>query len=89
VLFAWCERIGDGAPQFALHIEPADSAIASADVPQALAAMNAQIERIARRDPAQYQWTYKRFKARPPGSGEANPYRDLERHYNRTPPPPD
>jgi len=89
VLFAWCERIGEGAPRFALHIEPADSAIASPNVPQALMAMNAQIERIARRDPAQYQWTYKRFKARPPGSGEANPYHDLERHYNRTPPPPD
>jgi len=80
VLFAWCERIGDGAPRFALHLEPADPAIARADVPQALAAMNAQIERIARRDPAQYQWTYKRFKARPPGSGENNPYHDLERY---------
>jgi len=79
VLFAWCERIGDGAPRFALHLEPADPAIARADVPQALASMNAQIERIARRDPAQYQWTYKRFKARPPGNGEDNPYRDLER----------
>jgi len=78
VVFAWCERIGDG-PQFALHVEAADPAIASADLPIALTALNAQVERIARRDLAQYQWTYKRFKARPEGSGEENPYADLER----------
>jgi len=78
VVFAWCERIGDG-PDYALHIEPADPAIGGPDMSAALAAMNAHIERIARRDLAQYQWTYKRFKARPEGSGEANPYADLER----------
>jgi len=79
VLFAWCERIGEGAPQFALHVEPADPALSGPDLVQALVAMNAHIERIARRNPAQYQWTYKRFKIRPPGSDEANPYHDLER----------
>ena len=40
----------------------------------AVAALNAAVERIARRDPAQYQWTYKRYTLRPPGSGEENPY---------------
>jgi len=78
VVFAWCERIGDG-PEFALYIEPADPAISSPDLSAALAAMNAQIEQIARRDLTQYQWTYKRFKARPADSGEANPYHDIER----------
>jgi len=78
VVFAWCEQIDDG-PGFALHIEPAAAEIADPDMPVALTALNAQIERIARRDLAQYQWTYKRFKARPEGSGEANPYADLER----------
>jgi len=78
VVFAWCERSGDG-PQFALHVEAADPAIASTDLPTALTALNAQIERIARRDLAQYQWTYKRFKARPESSGEENPYADIER----------
>jgi len=78
VVFAWCERVG-GGPQFALHVEAAEPAIASADLQAALAALNAQVERIARRDLAQYQWTYKRFKARPEGSGEDNPYADLER----------
>jgi len=78
VMFAWCERVGEGA-EFALHIEAADPAIASADLATALTTLNAQVERIARRDLAQYQWTYKRFKARPEGSGEENPYADFER----------
>jgi len=78
VLFAYCERIGDG-PDFALRIEPAHPAIADADLVRATTALNAGVEHIARRDPAQYQWTYKRYKARPPGSGDDNPYADLER----------
>lgn len=74
VLFAWCERIGPG-PDFALHVEPAPPAIADADPVTAVTALNETVERIARRDPAQYQWTYKRYTLRPPGSGEENPYR--------------
>jgi KDO2-lipid IV(A) lauroyltransferase len=76
VLFAWCERIdqhGDG-PAFALHIEAAPMDIADPDPARAVAALNQAVERIARRDPAQYQWTYKRYTLRPPGSGEENPY---------------
>jgi len=74
VLMAWCERIGPG-PDFALHIERAPDSIASADLALATATLNAEVERIARRDPAQYQWTYKRYTLRPPGSGEDTPYR--------------
>lgn len=76
VLFAWCERLGDG-PDYALRIEAASPGIADPDPAVATAALNADVERIARRDPAQYQWTYKRFKARPPGS-TTHPYADLE-----------
>ena len=76
VLFAWCERIGQGR-KHALWIVPAEPGIADPDPDRATAALNASVERIARRDPAQYQWTYKRFKARPPGSGP-HPYVDLE-----------
>jgi len=79
VLFAYCERIGTG-PGFALRIEAAPPGIASPDVAEGVAVLNATVERIARRDPTQYQWTYKRYTLRPPGSGEANPYRDLETH---------
>lgn len=77
VLFAWCERIDDDLG-FALRVAPAPAGIADDDPRVAATALNAAVEAIARRDPAQYQWTYKRFKARPPGSGEPNPYRELE-----------
>ncbi len=75
VLFAWCERTGADL-EFALHVEPAPEAIADSDPVVATTALNGMVERIARRDPAQYQWTYKRFTIRPPGSGEPNPYQE-------------
>lgn len=78
VLYGWCERAGDDL-QFALHVQPAEPAVADPDPVRAATALNAGIERIARRDPAQYQWTYKRYTLRPPGSGEPNPYA-TERH---------
>ena len=72
VLFAYAERRADGL--FEIHFEPAPTAIASPDLAVATAAMNAGVEAIARRDLSQYQWTYKRWTLRPPGSGESNPY---------------
>jgi KDO2-lipid IV(A) lauroyltransferase len=78
VLLAWCERLpGSAPPRFALHIAPAPDGIDAADPARAVHALNQAVEAIARRDPAQYQWTYKRYTLRPPGSGEANPYHDL------------
>ncbi|HZH44129.1 MAG TPA: lauroyl acyltransferase [Lysobacter sp.] len=77
VLFAYCERLEagrNGEPAFALRFEAAPEDIADTDPQYAVAALNAAVERIARRDPAQYQWTYKRYTLRPPGSGERNPY---------------
>ncbi|MFT4198528.1 MAG: lauroyl acyltransferase [Pseudoxanthomonas sp.] len=73
LLAGWCERTGPGL-EFALHVEPVPAAVADPDPQTAAAAMNAVIERVARRDPAQYQWTYKRYTLRPPGSGEGDPY---------------
>ena len=73
VLYGWCERIGPGM-EFALHIEATSPAVADPDPRTAATALNAGIERIARRDPAQYQWTYKRYTLRPPQSGEDDPY---------------
>ena len=78
VLFCWCERLADTSPpRFALHIEAAPAGIADPDPQRAVAALNAGVEAVARRDFAQYQWTYKRYTLRPPGSGEENPYLDL------------
>ena len=80
VLLCWCERLpGPGAPRFALHVQGAPAEVSAADPAQAVAALNAGVEAVARRDFAQYQWTYKRYTLRPPGSGEENPYLDLYR----------
>src|SRR5690606_36274228 len=79
VLFACCERLEGPELGFALRIEAAPPGIADPDPAVAVAALNAGVEHMARHAPAQYQWTYKRFKARPEGRGEANPYADLER----------
>ena len=73
LLCAWCERSGPGL-DFVLHVEPVPAEVADPDLGVATAALNATVERVARRDPAQYQWTYKRYTLRPPGSGQANPY---------------
>jgi KDO2-lipid IV(A) lauroyltransferase len=72
VLFAYAQRRADGC--FDMVFEPAPADIASPELAKATAAMNAAVEKIARRDLRQYQWTYKRFTLRPPGSGEKNPY---------------
>ena len=78
VLFAYCERI-DWSPRFRLRIEAAPAGIEDDDVSVGVAALDAAVEAIARRDLAQYQWTYKRYTLRPSGRGEDNPYRDIER----------
>jgi KDO2-lipid IV(A) lauroyltransferase len=71
VLVAWAEPVPGG---FDAYFEDAPAAIADADVEVATAAMNAAVERVARRRMEWYQWTYKRFSRRPKGSGEKNPY---------------
>lgn len=77
VLFGFAERVRErGRVAFDIHLQPADPAIAAPDPATALRALNAGIEAVARRDPLQYQWNYKRFNVRPPGSGECDPYRD-------------
>jgi len=78
VLFAYCERI-DWSPAFRLRIEAAPAGIGDADAKVGVAALDVAVEAIARRDLAQYQWTYKRYTLRPSGRGEDNPYRDIER----------
>lgn len=72
VVFAYAQRRADG--YFDMVFEPAPADIAAPDLTLATSAMNAAVEAIARRDMGQYQWTYKRFSRRPPGSGESNPY---------------
>lgn len=73
VLYACCERQGDG-PRFTLHVEAAPAGIASSDALASATALNAGIEALVRRAPAQYQWTYKRWSQQPEGSPLGNPY---------------
>ena len=71
VIFAYTEASAAG---FDLYFEIADPQIHDKDLSLATKAMNAQVETIAKRDLRQYQWTYKRYTLRPPGTGEDNPY---------------
>lgn len=66
VLFCYGERLPNAAG-YKIHFRPADPDIADADLTVAASAMNRGIEACIREIPEQYQWTYKRFKTRPPG----------------------
>ena len=77
VLFAIAERRYDaGRTRFDVHLLAAPDALHDPDLQTAVGAMNAAVQAIAERDPAQYQWTYKRYGRRPPDSGEADLYAD-------------
>ena len=78
VLFAVAERRysanRSGAIHFDVHLFPAPESLRDTDLQVAVAAMNATVQMIAERDPAQYQWTYKRYRQRPPSHVGPDPY---------------
>jgi KDO2-lipid IV(A) lauroyltransferase len=61
-----CERLPGG--RFKVHLMPADPEIYADDLDTAMVAMNRMIERCVAIDPAQYLWSYRRFKAQPEGA---------------------
>ena len=65
VVLAVCERLPGG--RYRVHFMPADDEIHSSDLLTALTAVNHGVERCIAINPAQYLWSYKRFKARPEG----------------------
>jgi len=75
VLFAFAERLPRGAG-YCIRLLPAPDGIADADLAVAVAALNRGVENCVRLAPAQYQWSYKRYSARPPGD-ERRVYRRL------------
>ena len=75
VLMATVRRSAKG---FSLCYERVDAAVGSADPKASAAAMNRAIEAAVRRDPAQYQWEYKRFRRRRRRS--AAPVRGRQQH---------
>ncbi len=66
VLICVPERLPRGRG-FRLHFTPAPAEVSAADLNRSVAAMNAGVEAWVRRLPAQYLWSYKRFKSRPEG----------------------
>jgi KDO2-lipid IV(A) lauroyltransferase len=73
ILLIWAERL-PAAAGFCIHISaPRDDAMRDPDLAAAASAMNLELETLIRAAPAQYLWSYKRFRYRPPGL--VNPYR--------------
>jgi len=65
VVLAACERLPGG--RYRVHLMRADEDVYSADMVTALSAVNSGVERCIEIDPAQYLWSYRRFKTRPEG----------------------
>lgn len=61
VIFAFAERLNKGQG-YQIRYVPASSAIASTDESEAASALNEGVETIIKINPAQYQWSYKRYK---------------------------
>ena len=64
VLLNWCERL-PGGRGFVMHFEPLDDALLhtpGADPAASAAVVNAGMERLIRRAPGQYLWSYNRYK---------------------------
>jgi KDO2-lipid IV(A) lauroyltransferase len=66
VLFVFVERL-PRARGYRMHWLPAPDGIADGDPVVAATALNRGVEACVARCPEQYQWTYRRFKARPDG----------------------
>jgi KDO2-lipid IV(A) lauroyltransferase len=72
VVISVCERLEGG--RYRIHFYRVDEEIYSADKVNSLTAMNRAIEKCIAIDPAQYLWSYRRFKAQPEG---AEPFYDF------------
>jgi len=66
VIFTYAERLPHGQG-FHLHFLPAAPNIAAANLEIAVSALNQGVEQCVQNCPAQYQWSYKRFKRCPDG----------------------
>ncbi|MGK0673843.1 MAG: lysophospholipid acyltransferase family protein [Halothiobacillaceae bacterium] len=67
--FTFAERLPRGRG-FRLHFIPAEDDFYSPDLTASTAALNRGVEACIRIAPAQYQWSYKRFRKRPEGMAE-------------------
>jgi KDO2-lipid IV(A) lauroyltransferase len=67
VIFTYAERLPQGRG-FHLHFLEAPADIAAENLEIAVAALNQGVQQCVQDCPAQYQWSYKRFKRRPEGA---------------------
>jgi KDO2-lipid IV(A) lauroyltransferase len=65
VIFTYAQRLPHGQG-FHLHFIPAPPMTQSDDLIIAVTALNQGVEKCIQSCPSQYQWSYKRFKRRPP-----------------------
>lgn len=70
VVFTFVERL-PGKQGYCQHWVPAPEGIADPDPAVAAAALNRGVEACVRHCPPQYQWTYKRFRAKADGSSRS------------------
>jgi len=66
IIYCYAERLAKGTG-YHIHFFPASVAVQETDITEATAAVNKDVETCIRNSPAQYQWSYKRFKTRPEG----------------------
>ena len=66
LLLAYAERLAGG--RYRLHLRPLPETVRAADPQVAATALNHAVEACVREVPAQYQWTYRRFKTRVAGA---------------------
>jgi len=66
VLVTYAERLPWGSG-YRIHFLPVNAAVNSKDELAAVTALNKTVEQAIRQSPAQYQWSYKRFRSRPEG----------------------
>ena len=74
VLVCYAERLSWGRG-YVIHILPPDPQLNHRDPVISASALNAQVEQAVRQCPAQYQWSYKRFRSRPEGEPDRYPKR--------------
>jgi KDO2-lipid IV(A) lauroyltransferase len=67
IVFVWCERLARGRG-YALHFRKPPASAYDRDLETSAAGINQAVENCVRECPAQYQWSYKRFRTRPEGA---------------------
>lgn len=65
VVFGYAERLDAGG--YHIHFVPQNAPLPANDLAAAAAQINQGVEHCMRQIPAQYQWSYKRFRTRPHG----------------------